>query len=131
MAEQFRRLVPATGLFAGAWALLPPYSGPALDTAMRVEIADHVVPGIAVLVVSVVSLLVARNGAGGAGFMLVAGLAVLLAGLWMTATHVPLVIDATRDRAPAGATLYHAAPGVAVLALGFLWAAFYWSEAPS
>jgi len=41
--------LPLAGLVIGAWSLLPPYSGPALDTETRVEIADHIVPGVLVL----------------------------------------------------------------------------------
>ncbi len=112
------------GLLAGAWALLPPYTGPALATADAVEFADHVVPGVAILAVSLAAALIARRGASGS-LLFAAGLVVALAGFWMTATHLPLVLQAMRAEAPWGATIYHSLPGLAVLALGTLWAATY------
>jgi hypothetical protein len=109
------------------WSLLPAYSGPTLRVARRVEVADHVVPGLVVLAVAGVALVLSRRRAGPAMLvMLGAGLTVLLAGFWMTATHVPLLRDAARDQAPVDAALYHSAPGLAVLALGLLWAVTYW-----
>lgn len=109
----------------GAWALLPPYSGPALNTEMRVEVADHLVPGIVVLVASLAAP-VLTGRARTPQVMLFAGLAVLLAGLWMTATHVPLVAQALRDEAPVAGTLYHVVPSVAVAFLGTMWAGRFW-----
>jgi hypothetical protein len=52
---------------------------------------------------------------------LIAGLGVLLAGFWMTATHIPLVAQTTRDEVAAGAAIYHTLPGLAVAALGAVW----------
>lgn len=49
------------GLVSGGWALLPPYTGPALDTSARVEFADHVVPGVAVIAISASALLLANR----------------------------------------------------------------------
>lgn len=109
------------GLLIGGWALIPPYIGPALDTAQRVEIVDHVVPGIFVLATSIGSLVVGRRRATGA-LAFLAGLGIILAGVWMTATHVPLVLQAARQEAPWVATVYHSLPGLAVLGLGAAWA---------
>lgn len=119
-------VLAGAGLVAGAWALLPPYTGPALNTAARVEFADHVVPGIAVVGISLLSLAFGRRGDAGQ-LLFAAGLGVALAGFWMVATHLPLVLQATRQQAPWGATVYHSAPGLAVLGLGVLWAASYGS----
>ncbi len=103
--------LPVAGLLVGGWALLPPYSGPALNTAMRVEVADHVVPGLIVILLSAGALVMTRGErVPPSGALLVAGAVVLLAGLWMTATHVPLVLQAIRDEAPAGAVAYHSLP---------------------
>lgn len=117
------------GLVVGAWALLPPYTGPPLATSTRVEVADHVVPGLVLLAVVVVVLAAGRRRHPGALLMLVAGLVVALAGLWMIFTHLPLVAQALDGAVPWGATLYHSAPGLAVGGLGFVWARRYWSEA--
>lgn len=121
-----RRLAGA-GSLVGAWALLPPYTGPVLNTSARVEFADHVVPGIVVVVISILALFVGRRGEGHL-LLFVAGLGVVLAGLWMSATHLPLVVQATRGEAPWGATVYHGLPGLAVLVLGVTWAITYRAE---
>ncbi len=63
-------------------------------------------------------------------FPLVAGLGVLLAGFWMTATHVPLVAQAMRDEVGAGVAAYHTLPGLAVVILGAVWAWANWSDEP-
>lgn len=127
-ATTLRKSLPLAGLVAGAWALLPPYTGPHLNTAARVEVADHVVPGVVLIAVSAISVLVARRPGHATSWLLLAGLVALLAGIWMTATHVPLVAQATRDQAPGGAVLYHTAPGVAVMALGLVWSAAHWRD---
>lgn len=116
------------------WALLPPYSGPELGTEMRVEIADHVVPSVLMIMLSVVAL-VRRHASGAAAdkgsFMLLAGLGILLAGFWMVATHVPLVAQARRGEVTGGVAAYHTAPGVAVMLLGLVWAALHWNDSAS
>ncbi len=117
-------MLAGAGLLVGAWALLPPYTGPALNTADRVEFADHVVPGVAVIAVSVAALLLARRH-GNDNLSFAAGLGIVLSGFWMTTTHLPLVLQAARGEAPWGATIYHSLPGLAVLALGVAWAATY------
>lgn len=120
-------MLAGAGFLAGAWALLPPYTGPALNTAARVEFADHVVPGVAVVAISALALVVARRP-GADRFLFGAGLGVILAGFWMTATHLPLLLQATRAQAPWGATVYHSLPGLAVLVLGVVWAVVYRSD---
>lgn len=114
-------MLAGIGLLIGGWAMLPAYSGPVLNTADRVEFVDHVVPGIAVLVVTLAGLVVGRRRETGAVAFL-AGLGIVLAGVWMTATHAPLVLQATRQEAPWGATIYHSLPPLAVLGLGIVWA---------
>jgi len=119
------------GLVISAWALIPPYSGPKLNTETRVEVADHVVPSLVLIAVSLVILVVSRRKAETtAGFSLVAGFLVSLAGLWMVATHVPLVAQAMRGESGVtwGGALYHFTPSLAVLILGLLWVGAYWSE---
>jgi len=122
------RRLAVTALVVGGWSYLPAFSGPPLATAVRVEFADHVVPGTVVIVIAVATLFLAPRQANAAPFLLVAGLGVLLAGFWMTATHAPLVVQAMRDQAPWGATAYHSVPGVVVFALGAVWSAGWWSE---
>lgn len=119
--------LPLAALAAGLWAMLPRYLGPPLSTSDRVEIADHVVPGIVVLVASMAALVVNRRSSRDNFFHLAAAFAVGLAGFWMTATHAPLVVQAIRQEAPWDATAFHTAPGLAVLGVGLLWAAVRWS----
>ncbi|MGQ0744469.1 MAG: hypothetical protein ACT4OS_09075 [Acidimicrobiales bacterium] len=121
--------LPVMGMVAGTWALLPAFSGPALATARRVEIADHVIPGVILLAVSATVLAVTARHALPATILLSAGLAVVLCGLWMTLTHLPLAVLASKGQAPWAATVYHTAPGLAILAVGIVWARRFWSEA--
>ena len=114
-----------------AWALLPPFSGPALNTETRVEVADHVVPALVIAAVSVTILVLDRRLTSRPALPLVAGLIVVLAGLWMVATHVPLVAQASRGEVTWAATAYHTVPSLAALALGLAWAGAHWSEASS
>lgn len=113
-------MLAGLGFLVGCWALLPPYTGPALNTSDRVEFIDHVVPSIVIIAISALAFLFARRGA--TAVLFPAGLGIFLAGFWMTATHAPLVLQATRQEAPWGATIYHSLPGLAVLALGAAWA---------
>lgn len=126
-ASRHVRSLALAGLAVGVWALVPPYVGPSLATAARVEFADHVVPAAAILSIAGATLWASARGVTPT-LLFVAGLGVVLAGLWMTATHVPLVLQAMRGQAPWGATAYHSVPGLAVLALGGLWTARFWAD---
>ena len=126
-----RRALPFLGLGVGLWSLLPPYSGPSLNTETRVEVADHVLPALVLLGASVATFMISRRPAPPASAGLVCGFLVVLSGIWMTATHVPLVAQASRDEVTTGAAAYHTTPGLVVLALGLVWVALTWEEAPS
>ena len=57
---------------------------------------------------------------------------VLLAGLWMVATHFPLVAQTMRggpEAASWAATIYHTSSALAAFGLGLLWATVTWTEA--
>lgn len=128
-----RPLLPLAGLLVGVWAVLPPYSGPEINTATSVEVADHVIPAVVLLGVSAWALVRSRRPrpagqAPGSG-LLVAGMAIVLAGLWMTATHVPLVNQARNDQVGTAAAAYHTIPGLVVLGLGARWVARHWADA--
>lgn len=122
-------LLPFVGLGVALWASLPKYSGPKLNVEPAKEIADHIVPAVVVLVSSLVAVLAGRRADGPGVRRLVAGMAVLLAGLWMMVTHLPLVAEATRGQAPWPATIYHTSSALAVFGLGLLWSTVTWSEA--
>ena len=121
-------VLPLLGVVVGLWGALPRFLNSGLNTEDTVETVDHVVPGLVVVVVSLVALAVARRSPKPGPSLFVAGLVVLLAGLFMVATHVPLVMQATRDEAPWGGTVFHSSAALAVFGLGLLWAATYWSE---
>ncbi|MDQ4133855.1 MAG: hypothetical protein M3179_11780 [Actinomycetota bacterium] len=119
---------PVAGLIVGVWAALPRWVTPAINTSDRAEFADHVVPSMVLITVSIVTLVVLRRSPESSSFMFVAGLVLVLAGLWMFATHVPLVAQALRDEAPWGATIYHSTNALTVLIFGILWTAAHWND---
>ncbi len=116
------RALSIAGLAIGAWAVLPPYVGPALATEARVEVADHVIPAVVILALSLAALAAGRRAESPGTAMFAAGLTVALAGLWMFLTHVPLLAQAFRGQAPMSAAVWHSLPGLAVIALGVTWA---------
>ena len=87
------RLMPLIGLGVAVWASLPQYSGPKLNVSASKEFADHIIPAILVVLASIVGILAGRRPQGPGALRLIAGMAVLLAGLWMMATHIPLVLQ--------------------------------------
>lgn len=117
--------VVVVGLLAalGAWSIAVPYVAPALGLNLEVrpgvEVIDHVVPGLAVVVAGAALVLILRNRRES---LLVAALigVVFLAGFWMLSTHVPLLVQAGRDLAPWAASIFHTAPGAAI-AIVALW----------
>jgi hypothetical protein len=126
------KLMPLVGLAVAVWASLPKYSGPAINTSSTTEIVDHIIPAVLILLASIVGILAGRQPQGPGALRLIAGMAVLLAGLWMMATHIPLVAQTMRggpEAATWAATIYHFAPALAVLGLGLLWSTVTWSEA--
>ncbi len=119
----------AAGIAAGILGMLPFFVTPELDTARSAEIADHVVPGLLVVVAAGAVLVAHRRGRVGAMPFLMAGVAILLAGIWMVSTHVPLLNQARRGDAPWGASLYHSASAVIVLCVGVAWTSTAWTQA--
>ena len=126
------RLMPLVGLGVAVWASLPQYSGPKLYVEASKEVADHIIPAILVLLASIVGIMAGRRPQGPGALRLIAGMAVLLAGLWMMATHIPLLLQTMRGGADAAswpATIYHLASALAVFGLGLLWSTVTWAEA--
>ena len=118
----------AGGVAAGLLGILPFFVSPELDTARSAEIADHVVPGLLVLVAVGLVFLAHRRGQLGGMAFLTAGLAILLAGIWMASTHVPLLNQASRGEAPWGGSIYHSATAFLVLGVGVAWASAAWTQ---
>ncbi|MEN3316008.1 MAG: hypothetical protein V7605_2242 [Acidimicrobiaceae bacterium] len=117
------------GLAVAACATLPVLVGPGLDTTRAVEVVDHLVPGLVVLAVSTAVLVATRSTPVAGVFVLGAAMVTVLAGLWMVATHIPLVAQAGRHEAPWGSTMFHSAAAVLVLAFGLAWAWASWAGA--
>jgi hypothetical protein len=122
--------LPLIGLVMGVWAIIPPYLGAfgTLDVESRVEFADHVVPGIAVLVVSVLSLLTLRSRQPSQLLRFMAGGVIALAGFWMVATHFPLIQQGQDGISPWGTIAWHSVPGIAVTLFGLLWTVRFWGS---
>lgn len=123
------RILPLAGLPVAFWASLPQWTGPRLNVAAATEVADHTIPAVFVVLASLVGILAGRRAHGPGALRLIAGMVVVLAGLWMLATHLPLVAQAARNEAPWPATIYHTSPALAVFGLGLLWSAVTWAEA--
>lgn len=106
----------------GALSILPPYVGPPLglelNVAADVEVVDHVVPGVAIVVCAFSALLLLRAGrieTDSFALALAVGVS-LLAAVWEVSSHAPLVFDAGGPETPWGTVLFHAVPGWAVAA---------------
>jgi hypothetical protein len=113
-------------MVVGVWAMLPPYLTPKLDVARSAKLADHVIPGILVMLLSLSRLVGIGHTEGQLGGLLT-GMAALMTGFWMTATHVPLWFELGTANATLPVVANHSAPGLALLVLGFVWCVHYWS----
>ncbi|MDP9073650.1 MAG: hypothetical protein M3N98_05635 [Actinomycetota bacterium] len=122
-----RPRLPYLGLVVAAWAALPRFVSPPFHTRSANEVADHLVPAVVVLAVSLGAHLAARHGRQSGPGMLLGGLVIMLAGLWMCATHLPLLVQALRHTAPWPATVHHVAAAIGVFAVGATWAVLYWN----
>lgn len=126
-----RRWLPYLGLVVALWASLPFYSGPGEPNFVPdpdAEFANHVVPAVAVALCSVWVLLARGRAKGPGAVPFFAGMVVLLGGLFMVATHAPLVAQALRDEAPWDAAIYHSSAAMATFGLGLLWSVTHWSD---
>jgi len=124
------RWLPLLGLLVGVWAIVPPYIGAfgELNVEQRVEFVDHVVPGIAVLAISVLALVALRSAEPSQLLLFVGGAAITLAGIWMVATHLPLIRQGRDEQVPWGAVIWHSLPGLVVTLLGIVWTIRYWGS---
>ena len=117
-----RRRAMALGALA-AWAIAVPWVarslGLPLDVPARLEVIDHVVPGLVALACcAALAHPTAAGPPGGPPRLGILGLA-YLAGFWITATHATLLPEAIDGVSPWGAALLHlsAGPPVALVAL--------------
>ena len=95
-------------LLIGLWGTLAPYAGPEVPVSSTVEVVDHVVPGILVLAIGAVAL---WRGA----FELLSTSLVLLAGFWMTVTHVSLLAMGIRGQTPLDGAVWMFTPSAGTL----------------
>ena len=114
VAEQ-SRVIPALLFVTGVWGLAAPYAGTAMGLVIpglqpKVEVVDHVVPGLVIVPVALYAMFSGR-------FPFVGSLAAVLAAFWMTATHVLLLRDAGRGLVSWATALWHSTPGVLALVL--------------
>lgn len=101
----------------GAWSIAPPYLGPVigleLDVKDSVEVVDHVLPGVLIILCAGLAALQVRRDPAAedstAGLVLMGTCA--LAGLWQTVTHAPLVVDGGEPGSPWDSVILHATPG--------------------
>jgi hypothetical protein len=118
--------VRRTGLLAAlaAWTIVVPYLGRALglvvDVASKVEIVDHVIPGALATAAALYLNRVARRGPLAADrFALLASGAAFLAGFWVLATHVPLLVDTADAGRSWSAAIWHSATALPIVVLAF------------
>ena len=79
-----------------------------LSTLTINEVVDHVVPGAIVVGIAWMSLLRGRRSLAGS-------LVTVVAGTWMFATHVPLLVQGAQGLVPIQTVLIHSIPGLLVL----------------
>lgn len=122
--ERFERwLLVLAGL--ALWSIVPPYLGPVIGlelegVASSVEVVDHVVPGLLACAAALIARGDVRRG-GADSIRVLAALGVCaLAGLFQTASHATLVLDAGGPLQPVDSVVLHATPGPALLLLS-LW----------
>jgi len=125
-------MLAGAGVLIGSWVAASIFVGPQLDLGPRrteLEFADHVLPGAVVIVIClavVLALVVGKRFRPAAPSLLFyAGLGISLAGVWTTATHVPLILQAFRDQAPWPAALNYSIPAFLMLLFGIGWCSLY------
>ncbi len=106
----------------GAWTVVVPYLGRAVGLGVnvpaRVEFVDHVVPGGLVALAGLyLAGLARRRALAGTGSALLASGVCFLAGVWVLATHVPLVGDAANATQPWGAAIWHSTAALPIVGL--------------
>jgi len=123
--------LPLLGVLVGAWAMVPPYAGDfgELNVRDRVEVVDHIIPGVVIAIVSVVGYLLLSSPKPSELVLLVGGGVMALAGLWMVATHVGLISQARQGIVPWGAVVWHGLPAVVVALWGVAWTVRFWGPA--
>ena len=106
------------------WSIVPPYLGPLLglelDVSAKLEVVDHVVPGVLAAVAACIALSYVRRGQTDSLPVLAALGVCVLAALFQSVTHLPLVLDAGGPQQPIDSVVLHSTPGPALLALSLV-----------
>lgn len=115
---------PATVLAVlAAWAIAVPWiaeaAGLRLDVSTKLEVIDHVVPGLLALACAALLVYVADQSPSSLGRLGAVAVA-FLAGVWITTTHIALIPDAIDGSVRWGAAVLHISGGPPVLLFG-LW----------
>lgn len=105
-----------------AWTAIAPYLGEALGLVVkvpaRVEVVDHVIPGLLIGAAALWLYRVARRRAlRGEHFALLAAGVAFLAGFWVLVTHLPLLQDAAEDLVSWEAAIWHSVAAAAIVGL--------------
>lgn len=108
------------GLFSIAVPFLGDALGLSVDVSTSLEVADHVIPGgVAALAAGWLAHRIDTQGIpeATAGLLFASGV-VFLAGLWISATHLPLIVQGTRGEVGWPAALWHSWAGLPIMVLG-------------
>lgn len=106
----------------GAWAVTVPYLGEPIglvvDVPARVEVVDHVIPGLLVVAAALyLRRLAGRRPLAGQGVALLAAGVSFLAGFWVLATHLPLLQDASEELVSWEAAIWHSIAALPIVGL--------------
>jgi hypothetical protein len=123
VSTKLERALIALGVLA-LYSITPPYLGPLLglelDVSSKVEVIDHVIPGVSAAIAAWIALSYARRGQTDSVAMLAALGLCVLAGLFQAVSHLTLVLNAGDPQAPVGSVILHATPGPALLILSLV-----------
>lgn len=111
---------------AGVWSVVIPYVGPALgiapDSTWRLEVADHVVPGLLVVVVACLGVAFSLRARLQESAVIWLSTVTVLCGLWIIFTHVSFIFHALQHEEPWPSAAFHSSAGPLAIALAIcLW----------
>ena len=134
MSEARRVLAWRVLALLGLWSAVVPFLATALgldlEVSTSVEIVDHVLPGLAVTPCAAGGLAETRLGLRPATTTFTLPAICILAGVWITVSHAPLLVDAAEGTEPWGTSILHLVSGPAVAIVAFaLFADSYRQEA--